>query len=477
MWKRFYDNAVKHGWKKQDAAIVVGVSGGPDSVVLLDLLVRFKEYGGPKLHIFHLNHKLRGEESLQDVKFVQELASHYVLPYTIIDFDIASFAKRGGYSIEEAGRIIRHHFLRRISKLHRSHWGALGHTADDQAETFFLHLFRGSGMKGLAGMQTERGNFIIRPILIFTKDEVLAYCKERKLQYRLDSTNFNTEYSRNKIRHQLLPYLEEHFAPNLRQIIVRTMNILEEEDRFLEEESKEVYLSIVQDISGYLCLPVDKLIDLPIALQRRVLRRAIFQVTASLEEVSFSIIEAIRNLLKSQSGSCCKPKECLIVEKSHDFLYFRNDFKKDIPSAKYELLVPGKIFLPDWGCSLETKVQKISEDWYESGLVKQTTLGENIYRVYVDYDKVGALVVARSKEAGDRIRLKGICGHKKLSDIFIDRKIPSAFRERVILLEEGGEIVCVFGVTPPIVAKQAMISPETRQVLAFTIEFGEIAYV
>lgn len=467
IWKRFYTNAVKYGWDDPDKKIVVSVSGGPDSVVLLDLLARLKKCGGPELHVFHLNHKLRGGEAEEDAAFVQRLAEQYQIKYSIMRFNVALFSKQHKLSLEEAGRRIRYHFLRRVAKRYNCRWIATGHTRDDQVETFFMHLFRGSGPGGLAGIQSIREETIIRPILEFTRDEIMKYCNENSLTYRVDSSNECVELFRNKIRHELIPYIEEYFEHDIKNTIIKTIDIIKEEDIYMEEAAKIEYDKIAVSAFNGIRFIVPGLIKLQVAMQRRLIRMATCQVLGGMYDISFSHIEAIRKLLNGRNGTQWKLEKRLIVEYAHGFLSFWKDSSL-LNNKRYIVNIPGTIFLPQLGSCLKTKVYDVapgSLPWVDIVPPKNK---HGI--IYLDYNIIEKELFARSRLPGDKIKLACINGTKKVSDILIDKKIPRSTRNDIVILETNNIVACIIGVNPYVVAKDAMITNKTVKILEIKID-------
>jgi tRNA(Ile)-lysidine synthase len=243
--------------------ILVAVSGGPDSVSLLDALA---ELHPNRLRIVHLNHRLRGKASDADEKFVRQLAKTYKIPVTVGRRDVKTLAKRRKMSIEEAARQARHEFFHRVARQTGVKIVALAHTADDQAETFLLRLLRGAGLRGLSAMDWKKkfgAVTIVRPMLGVWRGEVERYIRERGLEFRIDRSNLSKQFARNRVRHELLPLLESKFNPRIREVLWRTAEIVREDDKCLTEIAR-----------GHIArkMPMRRFLKLPKALQRRVLR-------------------------------------------------------------------------------------------------------------------------------------------------------------------------------------------------------------
>src|ERR1043166_2911707 len=271
--------------------LLIGVSGGPDSVALLDVLVD----QGRRPHICHLNHQLRGADSDADAEFVRQLAERYGLPHTI--------ESRKVESNEDAARQARFEFFQSVAKRTGIGKIALAHTADDQVETFLLRLLRGSGVPGLGGIWPEQriGELrVIRPLLNVTRGEVLEYLKSRNLEWREDASNADRRYTRNRIRHELLPLLEREFNPGIRDVLLRTAEILRDEDFYLLHHVVRTFF--MASCHGD-TVNLKALASYPAAIQRRVLRLWLGAEDELGPRFSFDQIEAVRQLVLSESAS------------------------------------------------------------------------------------------------------------------------------------------------------------------------------
>ena len=413
--------------------ILVGVSGGPDSVCLLDVLVwlakSWPTRRRPQLHVCHLNHQLRGAASNADERFVRTLAEKYRLPCTVGRCDVCTLAKTNKLSLEQAARQARlEFFARTVRQLQARHRGrktkvALAHSADDQVETFLMRLFRGAGMRGLAAMRPiislrEWGGLkIIRPMLEVTREEILRYLHSRKLKFRTDTTNRDFSFLRNRIRHQLLPLLERHYRMGIRAVLRRTADILAEEDKLLDKQAAQALKKcLARDGS----LKFGTLNHFPLALRRRVLRRWLAQVSphpfASFARISRTMEQAIPSPTSKSS-------------ENRAYSY----------KLTTKLLPKPKNFSP-----------------------KHATRDRGSRVEYFDADKIGRWSV-RFWQPGDRMRPLGMQTHKKLQDIFVDAKVPAAARPDVqLVVAENGQIAWAAGVR---MSEDFKVTPDTRRLL------------
>ncbi len=394
-------------------ALLVGVSGGPDSVALLDTLVK----SGWRPHVCHLNHQLRGPASDADAEFVRALATQYGLKNTI------EWRKVAGD--EDGARRARHEFFAKVAAQTGIQKLALAHTADDQVETFLLRLLRGAGVPGLVGIWPERqlGKLrVIRPMLKVRRTEVLEYLSAQGLKYREDASNADTRFTRNRIRHELLPLLERDFNPAIREVLLHTAEILRDEDFYLlHHVAQRFYMTVCQNDA----VNVKALANCPVAIQRRVLRFWLGGDAESGPRFTFDQIEAVRHaaLGDSPSAEVDLPYE-LVVYREYEWL--RKDQRSEL--------------------------EPIRGLWPLS-LCGETTIGELGVRFVIgeegerfDADALGDGLFVRTWENGDRFQPLGMSEAKKLQDFFVDEKVPRRRRGRVPLVcAADGRIAWVVG--------------------------------
>jgi tRNA(Ile)-lysidine synthase len=411
-------------------ALLVGVSGGSDSVALLDSLVK----SGWRPHVCHLNHQLRGPASDADAEFVRELATQYGLKSTI------EWRKVPG---DEGGaRRARLEFFAEVAAQTGIQKLALAHTADDQAETFLLRLLRGAGVPGLVGIWPERqlGELrVIRPMLKVRRCEVLEYLSARGLNYREDASNADTRFTRNRIRHELLPMLERDFNPAIREVLLHTAEILRDEDFYLlHHVAQRFYMTVCQNDA----VNVKALANCPVAIQRRVLRFWLGGDAESGPRFTFDQIEAVRHaaLGESPSAEVDLPYE-LVVYREYEWL--QKAGRRDLEAVR------GR-----WPLSL-------SEETTINELGVKFVIGEEGERF--DADTLGDGLFVRTWENGDRFQPLGMDGEKKLQDFFVDEKVPRRRRGRVPLVcTADGRIAWVVGHR---IAEPFKVSDGTRRVV------------
>ncbi len=287
--KKTQNTAFHHSLFEKNSKIFVAVSGGPDSVCLLDVLCQLQKKYHLKLAIAHVNYRLRDKDSDADEKFVRELSQKYQLEIHVLQPKIS-----GKANLESRLRDIRYDFFEQLRQQYRFDSIAVAHNANDQVETFFLRLLRGAGLSGLSAMKFKT-NSIIRPLLFASRREILEYLQERDLHYRVDKTNLEQIFFRNKIRHDLIPYIEKHFNPGISRTIFDTAAIIAEDYSFLRDLAKE-YVQKNAEIR------IKSLLRLHPSLARMVILEKISQIRPHLREIESSHIEEILKAIRSNKG-------------------------------------------------------------------------------------------------------------------------------------------------------------------------------
>jgi len=417
-----------HGLIPDAANMVVGVSGGADSVALLRALHQL----GIPVTVAHLNHQLRGAESDADEQFVRELAEELSLPLTVKRAAVSELAENSGLSIEMAARQARHEFFSEFEGAVI----ALAHHADDQVETFILKLARGAGPDGLGGMThfQKLGSLkIIRPMLDIPRAEIIQWLEENGYEWREDASNSDEQFLRNRVRHTVLPLLEKELNPNVRETILRTMDILRAENEWMNAIIADCrlplhFVPLLSRRKASLRVPIA---DLPCAAQRRVLRKWLFENDA--ENVDYDAVEKILSLMDIGNGTTVfelNDRQRVVVEYGNP--RFEQVEQASLPAMDRQGC------LPHFSLTLEKG----------TGWRKDHGRGVGILPAEASFDagKVGdAPIEVRSFEPGDRIAPLGMEGSRKLQDIFTDQKIPRAQRSAIPVVVCRGEIIWLPG--------------------------------
>ena len=483
--------------------VVVGVSGGPDSLCLLHILCRLENAYALALHVAHLNHCLRGAESDEDQAFVEELSDKWGLPAHIESQDIAALAKERKLAIEESARQVRYAFLARVSAQVGAHKIAVGHNADDQVETVLMHWLRGAGLAGLRGMQPvsrldelrleskelthdERGSnlLLIRPLLDVPRAAIEAYCTAHDLRPRLDRSNLDTTYYRNRLRHELLPHLET-YNPRIREVILRSAAIIAEDYAYLRQQVVAAWTdTIVLEGASAVAFDLDRWRALPLSLQRSLLREAVRRLRRSLRNIGWVHIDnAIGILRRGSTGACATLPRGLEARLGyHQIIVADKAYVEPVPDfpllqEQVPLQVPGTTRLPesDW----EITVRII--DW---AAFDTDPSHDNPWQAYLDCDIAGKVLCLRPRRAGDRFWPQGL-GEKPttVSSFMTNAKIPRALRDSIPLLvpstEKGPVLSADEGSRPLIlwlagwrIDERAKVTNTTQRILH--LEFSEV---
>jgi tRNA(Ile)-lysidine synthase len=473
--------------------VVVGVSGGPDSLCLLHILNRLRKDYGIELHVAHLDHRIRGWESQEDAAFVARLAEEWGLPATIEARDVPRLARESKLAIEEAARQARYSFLAQVALAVGAKRIAVGHNADDQVETIVMHWLRGAGLAGLRGMLplTELGEMrleaawpdhppldlqLIRPLLETPRVEIEAYCQEHGLKPRFDRSNLDTTYYRNRLRHELIPYLES-FNPGIREVLRRSAQVISDDYEFLRAELERVWSTVVSSESGEaIAFDLNRWRALSTSLQRSILREAVHRLRRSLRNINWIHIEnALWALRDKPAGTrVTLPQGLMLTIGYHDFTVANEGY---VPEVDWPLLfveslpvaVPGVTELPNSGWCLEATILgrgELGEDYLDN---------PNPWQTFLDYDKTGSELMLRQRRSGDRFQPLGLGGHEKsLHTFMIDHKIPRSLRDFVPIVASPRHIIWVAGWR---IDERVKITASTKRILhlAFRSDVGRVA--
>jgi tRNA(Ile)-lysidine synthase len=448
--------------------LVVAASGGPDSVCLLHILVKLREKLGIKLHVAHLDHQLRGAESEADAQYVADLARQLDLPATIEQRDVKVYQTKQRLSPEEAAREVRYAFLAQVAESIGTDRVAVGHTVDDHIETLLMHLIRGSGTRGLRGLQPSsqwqsppsQSLIVIRPLLPISRQETADYCRQHQLEPRMDSSNLSLSPLRNRIRQQLLPLLQS-YNPQVTEALLRMARIAVDDLAFLDKEVARLWDEIVQEQENSIIFNKERFLELPPALQRHLLRNSIEKLLGNLKDIETRHIEEIVAALNKPAGKRISLPEGLIFSIEYDKYLLGRDPAALSPfpilETGFALKVPGKTPLPGWQV-VATIINR--EKTKEKG---------NDFTAYFDLDKVGNQMTVHTRQPGDRFQPLGMDQPKKLNEFMIDSKIPRPWRRRIPIVYSPQNIVWVVGWR---IDERARVTEDTKKVLRLKFKRG-----
>lgn len=409
-----------------DASLVVAASGGVDSTVLLDVLDGL----GYRLHVAHLDHALRSD-SATDSRFVVAEAKRRGLSYSIERRDVGEYSRTEGLSLEEAGRRLRYAFLDQVADRTGAEFIALGHHADDQAETVLLRLLRGSGATGLGGMEIARAGRYLRPLLRVRRAEIEQYARQRGLRYREDPSNRDSRFLRNRVRGELMPLLKS-YNPNIAEVLNRTAALLKAEDDLLAELTQKALDTVICECcNDKVALDSTRLLTYHIAVQRRVLRAVLQGLAAADGPFDFARVEQVRGWIEA-GDKCLRVLGAGLKGQGCGTRYILRRGQRPPVARSFD--IPGVLVLREHGVKI--RVQVVPPEHFDKAQLGGT-------QVALDADRLGASVQVRSLRPGDRFQPLGMEGHKKLSDFLIDAKWPKISRDEVLVLTQGEEIAWV----------------------------------
>ncbi|WP_411334268.1 tRNA lysidine(34) synthetase TilS [Metabacillus indicus] len=424
----------------KDTAVVIGVSGGPDSLALLHLFIRLRSEFGLSLAVAHVDHMFRGAESALEMGFVKDFCRNHDVLCEAVQIDVPKYAEENPeMSLQSAARECRYSFFESVMKKHHAPFIALGHHGDDQIETILMRMTRGSAGTALAGISEQRefaGGSIIRPLLSADKREILEYCSLNHLAPRFDPSNEKLDYTRNRFRKQVLPFLKEE-NPKVHGRFQYFSRTFKEDEEFLQELSKEKLNTVLKRKEKHEAeLDIDLFNTLPMPLQRRCIQLILNYLYEDQPSSLSSIhIESLQSLLSHThpSGSLDYP-DGLKVIKSYQTCLFTFEQIKD-QSFSRTVQIPSSTVLPD-GHLLTCKII--------SGKPDEWIAGNDVF--VMPAKSLTKPLLIRTRRQGDKIKLKGMNGTKKVKDIFIDAKVPVHRRNSWPVLEDGsGKILWLPG--------------------------------
>jgi tRNA(Ile)-lysidine synthase len=473
--------------------LLVAVSGGPDSVCLLHILVKLQRELKVKLHVAHLNHQLRGAESEADADYVSDLARQWGIPATIEGRDVTGYQARKHLSLEEAAREVRYSFLAQVAGSIGAARVAVGHTMDDHIETILMHLIRGTGTRGLRGLQpitvwqsAPHSLTIVRPLLQISHQETEDYCQSYELKPRLDASNLSLSPLRNRIRQQLLPLLKS-YNPSVAEALLRTGHIASDDIDFLDKEIARLWDETVQQREKTIALDKEGFDRLPPALKRYLLRASAEKLLGSAKDIEMRHIEEMMSALTKPAGKRLSLPSGLIFSIEYNRYLLTSNLAALSPlprlAGKVQLNIPGQTLLPGWHIEATIIDPPVVKAKLEGALApseiitplplikgkgtKGIGLIKNDFTAYFDLDKTGNKLLVRPRQPGDRFQPLGLSQPKKVGEFMIDAKIPSAWRQQIPIVCSPSQILWVVGWR---IDDRVKVTDNTKQVLCLKFE-------
>ncbi|MCR4589633.1 MAG: tRNA lysidine(34) synthetase TilS [Lachnospiraceae bacterium] len=445
----------RHHMTEKGDRVMIGVSGGADSMCLLFLMSALRDRMGMELEAVHVHHGIRGESADGDMEFVEEQCRKLQIPCKTVRLDIPALAEKEGLSEEEAGRIERY----RIFNETKADRIAVAHHLEDSAETTLFNLFRGTGLKGLGGIRPVSGN-IIRPLIYCTRSGIEEYCRENGIAYREDETNRDTDLSRNRIRLNILPEAAKINPASVKHIAEASEKIRDAFE-YMDSEGDRVF-SEAADISGMpdrLVLDISRAAAIPGVIRSLVLKKCIVRIAGKEKDIGSAHVQDLQELMLGGSGKELNLPYGVTARKSFDHLILSKGKGEDTEKTKEEIpFIVGEdgsetvLMLPDG-----RRVTGVLTD-------KPDNIPVLGYTKWLDYDKIKDTAVWRTRRAGDRISIQG--GSRKIKELFIEKKIPAEERDDIYYLASGGNVIWVPGLR---IGNDYKITENTQRALKVTI--------
>ena len=460
--KKVFSYIEKHHMLKAGDRVIAGISGGADSVCLLFVLLEWAKRKPLELSVVHVNHGIRPDAD-KDATYVEKLCRENGLKFYLYYEDVPALAAKEKCSLEEAGRKVRYQAFEAAADACKI---AVAHNANDCSETMLFHLFRGSGLRGLGSIRPVRDN-IIRPILCLDRSEIEEYLRLRNISYCTDDTNASDDYTRNRIRHHILPYAEEHIVKGSASHIARTAELLAETEDYLEEQTKAALRTclwqpaVTRDKHPFqytLCVP--SLLSQHPLMQKRILHLVVKSLSPGQKDISFGHVADLLDLFTGDGNRSVDLPFGIRGRREYDRVIVdivneREKGRNLQPSGNEQTQPKGEFLFAEF--SMEGFLEKFQKNPWE--------VSENECTKWLDYDKIKQSLESRTRKTGDYFTIKNSSGNivrKSLKDYMIDRKIPKEQRDKLSLLAEGSHVVWLVGHR---ISEYYKISADTKHIL------------
>ena len=449
MIKEIFKDIKNHKLIKKGETIILGFSGGPDSVFLLEILKKYKEEIDSEIEIIlvHINHMLRGEDSDGDEKFSESIAKKNSFKFYSKKINITKISIEEKKGLEEIGREVRHQLFKEIFEKEGGEKIALAHNKDDQIETFLFRLIRGTSLEGLEGIRMKKMQYI-RPIINVFKKEILKYLSENKIEYRVDKTNFENEFTRNSIRLDLIPFIEKRYNPKFKDKIFNIMG-----------EVREVNAENSLDIEEFMensKLSIEKLNTVSDFFKKKLIKQYFNE--KNIKSDRYKVNSVIELLEKGGSKRISLEKDIFLL-KEYNYLSIikeveNQEVKKNLFEKNFELKIPGKIKFGSYEVIAEVSLDKIEKGSFE----------------FLTNLNIGETLIVRTRKNGDKIIPTGMTSEKKVKEILINNKILKEKREELPLVLQGDKIIWIGGVRGSEIFKKDCNTKESIKLLIRRIQ-------
>ena len=438
--------------------VLAGVSGGADSVCMLFMLWKLKEEIPFWLLVVHVHHGIR-EDAQKDADYVEWLCKKWKIPFFLKKVDMAGYAKENSLSLEEAGRALRYQAFEEVLAKEGACKIAVAHNQNDRAETMLFHLFRGSGLRGLGSIRPVREQ-IIRPLLCLGREEIEAYLSENELVFCTDSTNDEDFYTRNKIRHHILSYAEEHICQNAAAHISDAAEILAQTDDFVKKQTVLAYeRCMISQKENDMVIDLTAFREEDSFLQKMILLRCMERMMSYRKDITKEHVDALMQLTQKDGSREISLPHGLCAYKEYGRLLLKRE-EKELRNEEYlpiSVTVPGEMTVPGLG---KVSLQYVPEEdfFYKKG----QNIPEKTYTKWFDYDKITTVLLFRTRETGDYLTIDSALRKKTIKEYMINEKIPKMQRERIYLLADGPHILWIPGYR---ISQYYKVNENTKRIL------------
>ena len=437
-------------------SVLIALSGGPDSVALLHVLTRLRRAMKLSLTAVYVNHQIRKRAALAEEKFCQKLCDKFDIDLDIVGEDIPALAKRRKVGIEEAARDFRYELFDLLALEDGHNRIALGHHADDRAETVLFRVLRGTGISGLGGIPARRGK-IVRPLYDLTKAQILSHLKSKRLSYCTDQSNESTDYRRNYLRNRLLPEIRKEFNPQVDKALLNLAEISTVDDRYLDRLTTLAFRKCVAvSAGGKFELDLIIVDRYDTAILRRLLRKCYQGLVPSQVTPDKEVIDRLADLVSGRGKSVSLPNRIQAVRIDNGLVLYRRERHSYAvplqPDGKSRIEFPAI----DFTCRLK-------ENWRGRPIKKRGS-----GKVILDWEKIRPPILVRHIKPGDRFRPLGLGGTKKVGDFLTDRKVPPVYRDEIPVVCDTEGIIWVVGYE---IDNRVKIDEDTKKVITigFTV--------
>jgi len=442
--------------------VIVAVSGGPDSICLLHMLYVLQNRLGITLYAAHVNHCLRGEEGDKDEEYVKKFCESLSVEFKSLKINVNYIAKEKRISCESAGREARYKFFEELKKELKAEKIAIAHNANDQAETVLMRIMRGAGMQGLTGIRPVRDNIFVRPLIRTTRDEIEKYCDNNNLHPRIDKTNLETIYSRNKIRLELIPYIQNNFNRDIITVLNRLSDIIKIDNDYLNYISQEKFKKYCEIKAQKVIIFKGAFLE-DKAVLVRIIRMSLETVAGDLKDIERIHIFNIIDIQKCSTGKEIMLPHNLLASNDYGNIIVKKNIKECMKNCEIQYtLRMGFNNITD----IRSKVYINLIDLKEYAYYKKDRFIQ-----YFDYDKIKGSIILRNRRKGDKFIPLGMIGNKKLKSLFIDLKISKDKRNKIPLICFGDDIGWIVGYR---ISELFKVDKNTKNILAVKFESEEL---